>query len=573
MIAFRGVAERPTGTFRRTPPVRPIRGTTPPPEPATLVEEQALAIAETLATAADPREALHEFIARACEALEADTGSVFLRGDEPDTLNVVAASDEPSLARITVRLDRYPEVAAALASTDPIVVEDAPHNSLLREVANLIAARGIGSLVVFPVLVEGAPRGALLFRRTDPRAEATRSRLFLGRIAAAALGLAISGSRFREAIREQTNRILAGRVEQERRLRALERYRDLFESASDGVVVLDAETHVVYLNRAGAKMTGYSREGLTSRALTDIVAPHHRAMLSGVLAQAVDGAYLESFDLEVPTTSGDPLVVSASVGTLLSDPNVVILHFRDVTQARALELELRRTKEFVDKLIDSAADAIVAADRQGMVILFNKAAEQIYGYTAGEVVGRMSVESLYPPGVARQIMHALRGQQHGGVGRLQHVRQEMLSKTGQVIPVNLSAAIVYEEGEEVATIGTFSDLRDRLRIEERLRHAQEKLEISEKQSLVAELAGTTAHELNQPLTSIMGYAELVRRRLPDDDANRRALETILKEVERMAEIVKKIGRITRYETKAYVGGAQILDLDKAAGTQEPPGQS
>ena len=63
----------------------------------------------------------------------------------------------------------------------------------------------------------------------------------------------------------------------------------------------------------------------------------------------------------------------------------------------------------------------------------------------------------------------------------------------------------------------------------------------------------------------MGYAELIRRTLGPEDAHRRAVDTILRESERMAEIVRKIGKITRYETKAYVGSTQILDLEKSTG--------
>jgi signal transduction histidine kinase len=72
-----------------------------------------------------------------------------------------------------------------------------------------------------------------------------------------------------------------------------------------------------------------------------------------------------------------------------------------------------------------------------------------------------------------------------------------------------------------------------------------------------------AHELNQPLTSVMGYAELLRKTLADDARTLGFVETILRETERMAELVKKIGRLTKYETKRYVGGAQILDLDRS----------
>jgi signal transduction histidine kinase len=174
------------------------------------------------------------------------------------------------------------------------------------------------------------------------------------------------------------------------------------------------------------------------------------------------------------------------------------------------------------------------------------------------------MRSLNPAGQAEQVMNHLRSPEDGGVGRLEAVRKEVLNASGELVPVLLSANLIYEDGAEVGTVGIYSDLRERLRIERTLAQAQEKLIATEKQALIAELAGTTAHELNQPLTSIMCYAELLKRRIAPEDSNHRAVDTILAEAERMAEIVRKIGKITRYETKAYVGGAQILDLEKSS---------
>ena len=86
---------------------------------------------------------------------------------------------------------------------------------------------------------------------------------------------------------------------------------------------------------------------------------------------------------------------------------------------------------------------------------------------------------------------------------------------------------------------------------------------------MAELAGTAAHELNQPLTSVMGYGELLIRRLPAGTPERNAAQVIMQEAERMANLVRKIGKITRYETKSYVGDQRILDLDRATRRRSP----
>ena len=147
------------------------------------------------------------------------------------------------------------------------------------------------------------------------------------------------------------------------------------------------------------------------------------------------------------------------------------------------------------------------------------------------------------------------------------MRRHLLAADGQQIPVSISAALVIDdEGREIATVGIFSDLRERLHMEQRLASAQQKLEVSQKQVVAMELAGAAAHELNQPLTSVMGYAQVLLRKLGPADANLGAVKTILDEADRMAAIVRKLGGLTRYETKSYVGGAQIIDLDRS--TQE-----
>src|SRR5207244_3955848 len=95
-------------------------------------------------------------------------------------------------------------------------------------------------------------------------------------------------------------------------------------------------------------------------------------------------------------------------------------------------------------------------------------------------------------------------------------------------------------------VGVFRDLREQLRVEAELQRTRERL-------AVTELAGAAAHELNQPLTSVLGFSELLFRRTPEDAKGREELAAILREAERMAQIVRKIGKITRYETTPYVG--------------------
>jgi PAS domain S-box-containing protein len=254
-------------------------------------------------------------------------------------------------------------------------------------------------------------------------------------------------------------------------------------------------------------------------------------------------------------------------GALWNDTGVVIVSFRDVTADRAIAGELRKTTEFLERVIDSSADAIVAADTTGKITLFSRAAERLYGYSADQVVGRMNARELYPAGGARNISRLMKSPDHGGAGRLEGYRTDVLAKNGTLVPVLVSAARIVENGRHAGSVGVFTDLRERLGMERRLSEAQEELRAREKQAFIADLAGAAAHELNQPLTSVSGYAQLILRRLPEGSPHAEELRVILAEAERMAEIVRKIGKITRYETKNYVGAAKIVDLDRASGDE------
>src|SRR5687768_16387116 len=132
----------------------------------------------------------------------------------------------------------------------------------------------------------------------------------------------------------------------------------------------------------------------------------------------------------------------------------------------------------------------------------------------------------------------------------------------------MTASLVYEAGREAFSVGIFTDMRDRMQLERKLSDVETRLEESEKSAVIVALAGTAAHELNQPLTSVMGYAELLKRKLKEEDFAWKPVDIIYREAERMAEIVRKIGKITRYETKSYIGQAKILDLDKASSHEE-----
>lgn len=225
------------------------------------------------------------------------------------------------------------------------------------------------------------------------------------------------------------------------------------------------------------------------------------------------------------------------------------------------DLERRR---LLANLVEHSADAIVAADMDGTILIFNRSAERIFGRARPDVIGRASVDDLYLPGSAGEVMRVMRSPDLGEPGYVHNLQTEALSSDGEIIPVSLSAAILYEGDEEVATVGIYHDLRQRLALESRLQEMAAQLVESEKQAALAALAGTAAHELNQPLTTIMGLVELLQMTAEEGSPIAQQLERVYAETERMSGIVTRIGKITKFTTTRYVGETEILDLDKSS---------
>lgn len=503
-----------------------------------------------------------------------------------DGLVIVTTSHDSDQTLLSAPYSEYAELRTSIADRIPVLISDPAERA--RMCAPLrISADAQVLAVPLPVNAvaattsqpdtgpDDAPVGwALLLYETRP----SRSLLLdepassFVRSLAQLTALGVRGRQLDEALRDRTRRLRLGHLVTERPKQSLYHYREFFESSADGVIVLDERGRVVWLNRAAEQVTGYAAAGLAGHPLAELVPPAQREGLYQASEQVLAERKVPPYDMNLITTSRETLTLSVSTSVLLAEQQrYVVLAFRDVTEKRGLETELRKTKEFQERLIDSTVDGIIAADLRGRILLFNQGAARITGYAPDEVIGKLPVWQLYPDDDAREIMRQLRSDEFGGKGRLLQSRRTLVGKHGQSVPVALTASIIYTGDREVGTVGIVADLRDRLRIEQRLMLTEERLAVSEKQALVVELAGTAAHELNQPLTSMMGYAELLRRRLPEGYADILEYADILvHEAERMAEIVRKIGRITRYETKTYVGDARILDLDKSALPAESP---
>jgi PAS domain S-box-containing protein len=537
---------------------------TPDPRELSPRTEMVLSLTQALSSTLDLREILYLVVRRIAEVIDVDRVSIVLGGNDADTAFVVAASDDVRLRDLPLQLSRYPEIRRVLDTGEPYVVDDAPSHPIFGEIESPPSYR---SLVLFPIRFADRTMGVLFLRFRQARSLDDEGS-FLLRAVANATGIALRNARLLESLRKEQRRSTSARDEAQRQLTALQPYVDFFVSCADGIVVITLDGRVLFCNPAACEILGRTEADLRSRRFRSVLTRDGRRRFRELQNGFLDGRFPVSVDLPIETQTKHRRILAVSFSSALRDDGVII-SLRDVTEERALARELTKTKEFLQRVIDSSADAIVSADMQGNVLLFNPAAERTYGYGADEVVGRRNVRDLYPDGVAGDIMRLIRSEEHGPRGALHEYQTELLGKDGDRIPVLLSASLIIHRGRPIGSVGVFRDLRAKLQIEERLADAQRELAEKEQKAFIAELAGATAHELNQPLTTVMGYAQLMARELDGQTKLGRAATVVVRETERMAEIVRKIGKLTRYESKSYVGDTKIIDLERSVDSEPP----
>lgn len=340
-------------------------------------------------------------------------------------------------------------------------------------------------------------------------------------------------------------RDITARKQQEQKLQASQKdFVNLFEHMATGVFISSKEGKFLNANQALLDMLGYENkeEFLSIDLPQDLyVRPEDRDTFKEMMER--DGRVID-YEVEFKRKDGSTIPILLT-GHARYDQQGNIIGYEglnvDLTQRKLMEKELREAYDFMNKIVQSSPNSITATDMKGNILIWNQAAEETLGYKAGDVIGKMNIRKIYPEGVARKVMQMLRIEEYGGVGRLRTFPMVYVRHDGQVVEGNLSAAIIYDaKNKEIASVGSFVDLRDRLEMERALRDTQEQLLQSEKLATMGRLTSQIAHELNNPLYGIMNTLELLKTEIAPDNRRRKILEMALSETVRLSELLRKM---------------------------------
>jgi PAS domain S-box-containing protein len=256
----------------------------------------------------------------------------------------------------------------------------------------------------------------------------------------------------------------------------------LLDSVTDPAVVVAVPGYEIVLsNRAFLGLAGETMGAITGRRCYEVihrldVECEHDGENCPARKAVATGAHATSFHVHKYADGTETMAEVGAVPIRNEDGDIgwVIETTRSVRSRHDREEEVQRKSEFLESILHTCPEGIVGNDPEGNIFLFNSSAERLFGYLRKDVIGRIQVRDIYPPGEARTVREFLDSEEFGGRGRLVDFETTVLGRDGRRIPIRLCCSLVHENGKETGIIGFFTDISAQKALKERFLESEER---------------------------------------------------------------------------------------------------
>src|SRR2546423_7544925 len=416
-------------------------------------------------------------------------------------------------------------------SLKPLIVDDAQNCDSCDELNVAIQKRAVNANVLsqieYPLTVNGEFRGVISIHQIDAPRRWSEDEVLLVDAVAAQLATGIGQAELFEMV-----------------ARAKKEWESTFDAMSDGIFIFDKDGQLVRVNRAGAAMDNAPPESLLGRQCCDIL----RTSSDGA-ACVVEQALRKSgsINLEiVPLNLNRPVLVTVEpVLDERSQTVGAVATARDLSELRKAEAVARERQSLLNNIMESAREAIYALDEEGRYKWCNQTMLDMTGYTQEEVIGHSFLERTHEEDRDmrwERFKMALDGQPESFESRY-------IARDGSIRFAAVNTAPIIVDGKTTGVLGIAHDITEHKQERERAARA-------DKLRALGQLASGVAHDFNNSLAAILGRAQLVLRRVKDEELVR-SLGIIVTAAEDAASTVRRIQTFAR---KSIATDLEFLDL-------------
>jgi two-component system sensor kinase FixL len=328
----------------------------------------------------------------------------------------------------------------------------------------------------------------------------------------------------------------------------------LYDGISEEIMVIDQDFFINDVNKAFLNKCGLAKKDVIGKKCYDL------PVRGWIPCKTGNGKCLA----EKATKAGESVETTISYvdGSGDSREHIVIMYplkaeddakkyfleiTRDVTEYRDLILKLQRSEKRFKAILDTATDAVISIDENHRIILFNNAAQKIFGYSGQEVIGK-DLNTIIPPGYGpyqAYLKGFLEKQKSDIVGKT--ISLNAARKNGEIFPVELSLSFLDMGGKT-----TFTAI---IRDVTRQRQMERKILQSERLAAVGQAVAHVAHEIKNPLMIIGGFTSQIRSIMErEKDINK--IDMVLDEVARLERLIANLGDFTK-EYKLVMRPAEL----------------
>jgi len=326
----------------------------------------------------------------------------------------------------------------------------------------------------------------------------------------------------------------------EKELREKEKkYYDIFKNVSDFLYFHDLEGNFLETNLSFKEDYGYTEHDIHGRNIRDFIPDRYKHLFNDYLNRIKKNGADDGL-MAIVTNDGRERIIEYR-NSLVYDSNGRAIGVRgvarDITESIQAKRALKESEKKFRSLSENSPDIILTLGKDGYITYINPAFEKILGYKREDVVGRpfLDIVSKADEKQYKDIFKHIRE----GKELIRAITAPLIHKDGSTRLFSISGAPnINPEGQVTGVIGMLKDITDQQKL-------QAKLQQAKKMEAVGMLAGGVAHDLNNILTGIVSYPELLLMEIPEDSPLRKPILTIQKSGEKAAAIVQDLLTLAR----------------------------